>query len=330
MYHFTGSTSTSAQDSSGDITGSGSAAPTVAESINVPEGSSTWEESASIAKIEDGDVGARYSQTRITYYENRIAELERDVAKVREENVKLLTTTTHLTEENQSLLAIVKATDRSNPVFLKQILQHHLGEYFTETQIDCFINKKAHIQWTEEDIVSALTQRSVSAKTYLWIREHWKLPLPSVITLHRWVKDIILEPGILKSVQRMMHSKGKSINSGEKTCILAFDEMKLDTKYAYDKTSDKLYCGKKYVQVVTARGILGNWKQPVFYDYDRNMTKDILFEIIRSIEYFGFEVFGIVNDLGTANRGLLTSLNISCSKHFFPIPCDHTKHIYVF
>ncbi|KAK3880274.1 hypothetical protein Pcinc_015221 [Petrolisthes cinctipes] len=84
----TGSTSTSAQDSSGDITGSGSAAPTVAESINVPVGSSTWEESASTAKFEDDDVGARDSQNRIAYYENRIAELERDVAKVKEENVK--------------------------------------------------------------------------------------------------------------------------------------------------------------------------------------------------------------------------------------------------
>ncbi|KAK3885148.1 hypothetical protein Pcinc_010629 [Petrolisthes cinctipes] len=72
-----GSTSTSAQDSSGDITGSGSAAPTVAESINVPVGSSTWEESASTAKFEDDDAGARDSQNRIAYYENRIAELER-------------------------------------------------------------------------------------------------------------------------------------------------------------------------------------------------------------------------------------------------------------
>lgn len=83
LYHFTGSTSTSAQDSSGDITGSGSAASTVAESINVPEGSSIWEESASIAKIEEDDVGARYSQNRIAYYENRIVELERDAAKSR-------------------------------------------------------------------------------------------------------------------------------------------------------------------------------------------------------------------------------------------------------
>ncbi|KAK3882225.1 hypothetical protein Pcinc_013398 [Petrolisthes cinctipes] len=77
-----GSTSTSDQDSSGDITGSGSAAPTVAESINVPVGSSTWEESASTAKFDDDDIGARDSQNKIAYYENRIAELERDVAKV--------------------------------------------------------------------------------------------------------------------------------------------------------------------------------------------------------------------------------------------------------
>ncbi|KAK3890000.1 hypothetical protein Pcinc_006049 [Petrolisthes cinctipes] len=66
----------------------GSAAPTVVESINVPVGSSTWEESASTAKFEDDDVGARDSQNRIAYYENRIAELERNVAKVKEENVK--------------------------------------------------------------------------------------------------------------------------------------------------------------------------------------------------------------------------------------------------
>lgn len=94
-----------------------------------------------------------------------------------------------------------------------------------------------------------------------------------------------LEPGILKSVLGMMHSKGKSKTSGEKACILAFDVMKLDIKYAYDRTSNTFYCGKKYVQVVTARGMIVNWKQPVFNDYDRKMTKYILFEIIRSVEY---------------------------------------------
>ena len=83
------------------------------------------------------------------------------------------------------------------------------------------------------------------------------MPLPSISTLNRWVKDINIEPGLLKSVLRMMQSKGKSMTSGEKVCILSFDEMKLDDRHVYDRVADKFYCNKKYVQVVTARGILG-------------------------------------------------------------------------
>lgn len=73
--------------------------PCVAESINVSVSSSTWKEPAITAKFED-DVGTRDSQNTSPCYENRVAELESDVAKLKEENAQLLTTTTHLTEEN--------------------------------------------------------------------------------------------------------------------------------------------------------------------------------------------------------------------------------------
>ena len=48
------------------------------------------------------------------------------------------------------------------------------------------------------------------------------------------------------------------------------------------------------------RGLVGSWKQLVFYDFDCNFTK-VLFSIILEIEAAGYPVVGMVNDLGPTN-----------------------------
>lgn len=80
--------------------------------------------------------------------------------------------------------------------------------------------------------------------------------------------------------------------------------MKIEKKYSYDKAADKMYTPKNYVQVLMARGIIGGWKQPVFYDFDCKMTKDLLIQIITEVEKAGFPVHAAVCDLGGSNQGL--------------------------
>lgn len=74
------------------------------------------------------------------------------------------------------------------------------------------------------------------------------------------------------------------------------------------------------MQVVMARGISSQWKQPIFVDFDKKMTKDILFDIIEKLEEIGFKVICCVSDCGGGNIGLWKALDINYQNPVFTIP----------
>jgi hypothetical protein len=70
--------------------------------------------------------------------------------------------------------------------------------------------------------------------------------------------------------------KNTSLTKMERSCVLLFNEMKTQSIYDYDKKNDTTITPSKYVQVIMVRGIIGNWKQPIFFDYGRKITKKSL------------------------------------------------------
>lgn len=72
------------------------------------------------------------------------------------------------------------------------------------------------------------------------------------------------------------------------------------------------------------------WKQLVFYDFDRNMTKEILFDIIEKIEATGYSVVGMVSDLGPTNVKLWKTLGIGIENCYFRNPAAPDRDVYVF
>lgn len=68
------------------------------------------------------------------------------------------------------------------------------------------------------------------------------------------------------------------------------------------------------------RGIASSWKQPIFVDFDKKMTRDILFDIIEKLDQIGFKVICCVSDCGGGNIGLWKSLNISFEQPVFKSP----------
>lgn len=127
----------------------------------------------------------------------------------------------------------------------------------------------------------------------------------------------------------MMIVKKTELTGVQKLCILSFDEIKVKKQYLYNNTNDETMKPYNYVQVAMIRGLVGNWKQPIFYGYDCPMTKEKLFEIIRFVEEAGFPVVGMVCDLGGGNRGLHTGLSISTTQTWFLNPANNNK-IHVF
>lgn len=182
-------------------------------------------------------------------------------------------------------------------------------------------------KWSSEDIANAIAIHAAGPRAYrLLLRKQY--PLPAVITLKKWCSKIEVYPGIIHPVLDIM--KNVDMKQIDKICVLSFDEMKIKEKIVYDKRKDETLKAAKYVQVAMIRGLFGNWKQPIFYDFDQRMTKGILFSIIDALNVCGFQVSAIVCDLGGTNQGLLRELQITVTNSFFPNPTDPSKQIYVF
>lgn len=75
-----------------------------------------------------------------------------------------------------------------------------LQTVFTEGQINLLLSpNKKWTHWTDDDIASAISLRCVSPKCYRFLRSTMKLPLPGFSTLNRWVRNIDLSPGRLRT-----------------------------------------------------------------------------------------------------------------------------------
>lgn len=102
----------------------------------------------------------------------------------------------------------------------------------------------------------------------------------------------------------------------DKVCVLAFDEMKVAETFEYDTVGDVIRKPANYVQVVMARGLRKSWKLPVFYDFDCQMTKEILHSIITELSKAGYPVVAIVCNMGPTNRRLWKDLGVTIGNYF--------------
>lgn len=63
--------------------------------------------------------------------------------------------------------------------------------------------------------------------------------------------------------------------------------MKIREEYIYVRTEDEVIKSCSYVQTVMITGLFKSWKQPIYFSYDTQITKEILFEIIKFVESVG-------------------------------------------
>ena len=123
-------------------------------------------------------------------------------------------------------------------------------------------------------------------------------------------------------------------DDASKLCSISMDEISLKTSLLYDSTKDEvvgvedLGDGKRSARVATAavvfmaRGITGNWKQPLGYYLvneacSSDVLKEKLMQIIDQVTSIGLKVHAVVSDLGTNFQKLLKDLKISPTKPWF-------------
>ncbi|XP_071574859.1 uncharacterized protein [Temnothorax nylanderi] len=208
-----------------------------------------------------------------------------------------------------------------------------LKKVFTPGQIRMLLNpSQKYVNWSSEDIASAMSLRCVSPKAYRYLKNVMKIPLPSLQTLRRWATDINVEPGVLNAILDCMRFKSKSMPDFETLVILTFDEVYLSNKVAIDRKKQQVVGPHKTCQCVMVRSLFGNWKQPVYYNYDTPMTKDNILHIISRLYNVGYTVVAMTCDMGPTNMALWLDLGIGIApkKYYFQHPINENYKIYVF
>lgn len=219
--------------------------------------------------------------------------LLKKIKQLEEENRKLQ-------EENGALKASISDPEVNHSEVHDKI-ENILKPIFSKTQIDAIISKRSVRHWPDEDISAAFTLRSMSPKCYEYLRTKKGIPLPCKSTLNERAKNFACEPGILHSVLSLMKTKSDSFSSLEKLAVISLDEMSIASEWSYDKGKDILYKPHDKVQVVMLSGLVGKWKQPIYYDYDVSNMQRILLTLIEEVELAGYPVVAIVHDLGSSN-----------------------------
>lgn len=76
-----------------------------------------------------------------------------------------------------------------------QINLESLQKVFTPGQIKVVMSsEKRRVNWSSEDIISAIMLRSLSPKAYRFLRNVKEMPLPSESTLRKWVSSFNIYP----------------------------------------------------------------------------------------------------------------------------------------
>lgn len=126
--------------------------------------------------------------------------------------------------------------------------------------------------------------------------------------------------GLLLDVINIMKLNDDTLENYEKLTVLMFDEVKVSSTIEYDVLRDEFIGPHNQMQVVMAREIASQWKQPIFVDFDKKMTKDILFNIIENLDKIGFKVICCISDCGGGNVGLWKALEVNYEQHTFFLP----------
>lgn len=212
------------------------------------------------------------------------------------------------------------------------ILQNKLLKFqqlFSDNQLQV-IDKGSCPSWSSEDISKAVTLRCISKKCFDYVRKYLRYPLPSERTIKRRLSNIHISPGFINLSLDLLKSHANVFTDAEKDVILSYDEMKIKPEICYDSVEDIFRGPHNNLQMVVVRSLIGKWKQPVFYDFDKPINKHLFYEIVDKVEKTGFKVRGFVSDMGPCNQKLLSDLAISENRTSIPNPTNIERRIWGF
>jgi hypothetical protein len=93
----------------------------------------------------------------------------------------------------------------------------------------------------------------------------------------------------------------------------------------YDSVEDQVLGPNNKTQVIMAQGLFGGWKNIVFFDHNKDVSKKTLMEVITALSLAGFPVVAVNCDMGVENRNLYSELGVNEKNPSFPHPITGTS-----
>ncbi len=110
--------------------------------------------------------------------------------------------------------------------------------------------------------------------------------------------------------------------------ILSFDEMSLQKAMEFDQKEERVYGPHANVQVGMIRGVFSQFKQPVFFEFDKEMDASTIINISKKLKNIGVNIVGIVSDMGPKNVKLWRELGVDREKPYFELPGGESVSVF--
>ncbi|KAJ3665372.1 hypothetical protein Zmor_000869 [Zophobas morio] len=213
------------------------------------------------------------------------------------------------------------------PECLMKSMQHKLLEYSPKNRrklkSDALPTERRPTSMSTTPSKKGSTQCCPKAYRYLRQQCHW--PLPGLSTLRKWASSFIIN-GILHSVLYLMKEKAKTLSEMERLTVLSIDEMFIKDEICLDRSLEQVFGPHKTVQVMMCQGLFSSWKQPVYYNFDAPVNKDVVKQLFEC----KYIVVAILIDMGPSNMAFWKAKGIDKDHVSFVDPSDPEKLIFLF
>ena len=142
-----------------------------------------------------------------------------------------------------------------------------------------------------------------------------------------WLGKLTVKPGIQETNLNLVQNRFEVAEPRDKFALLCFDEMDIKKIYEYDHKNKQVYGNSKKVMVVMVRSLFSDWKETVYFNFNTNMTKDLLSSIILECESKGIQICGVTFDCG--NPTFLKDVNFHILNNKFPNPANPLRFVYL-
>ena len=184
--------------------------------------------------------------------------------------------------------------------------------------------------WSSSEVIEALVLRKkTGTRAYEHIRKRLMMPLPSVATLRRRIEHFQVDKGVINgSLDILRRHLQNETRPGRKVAVLSFDEISVTQDITYDQRMDQILPSASKMQVCFVRGLVRNFRIPIFADFDTPVTSELLTELITKVEEAGARVIAEVNDMAPDNVGLWKSMGVTPERPWFVHPLDPSRKVF--